>query len=100
MIEIEQTGHADPLIFEVTLAGEQRQQRHEVSISRADCQRLTGGDFWPGHLIEAAFRFLLDREPPEAIMSSFNVDIISNYFPEFESELPRYLSEADDDSGR
>lgn len=96
MIAVEQTGHADPLMFQVTVAGEQRQQRHEVSISRADYQRLTGGEFSPEHLIKAAFLFLLDHEPPEAIMSSFNVDIISFYFPEFESELPRYLSKAGD----
>ncbi|HEV7277493.1 MAG TPA: hypothetical protein VGN80_14495 [Devosiaceae bacterium] len=39
MIEIAQIGHADPLVFEVTLAGEQRRQRHEVSLSRADHRR-------------------------------------------------------------
>jgi hypothetical protein len=37
---------------------------------------------------------LLDREPKEAILSRFDVSVISRYFPEFERELPRYLSQS------
>jgi hypothetical protein len=43
-------------------------------------------------VVEAAFRFLLDREPKEAILSRFDITVISRYFPEFERELPGYLS--------
>ena len=43
--------------------------------------------------LEAAFRFLLDREPKESILQRFDVEIIGRYFPEFERELPRYLAE-------
>jgi hypothetical protein len=46
----------------------------------------------PERCLEAAFRFLLDREPKESILSRFDVTVISRYFPEFERELPRYLS--------
>jgi hypothetical protein len=35
---------------------------------------------------------LLDREPKESILGSFDVTVISRYFPEFERELPNYLS--------
>jgi hypothetical protein len=42
--------------------------------------------------VEAAFRFLLDREPKESVLSRFDVTVISRYFPEFGRELPRYLS--------
>ena len=42
--------------------------------------------------LEAAFRFLLDREPKESILGRFDVTVISRYFPEFERELPHYLS--------
>jgi hypothetical protein len=41
--------------------------------------------------VRAAFAFLLDREPKEAILARFDVAVISRYFPEFERELPRYL---------
>ena len=46
-------------------------------------------------LIEAAFFFLLDREPKESILGRFDVTIIARYFPEFERELPTYLSTDD-----
>jgi hypothetical protein len=42
-------------------------------------------------VVDAAFRFLLDREPKEAILARFDVSLIAQYFPEFEEELPRYL---------
>jgi hypothetical protein len=55
-------------------------------------------DGWRAHApedcVEAAFRFLLDREPNESILSRFDVTVISRYFPEFERELPRYLSQS------
>jgi hypothetical protein len=42
--------------------------------------------------LEAAFCFLLDREPKESILGHFDATMISRYFPEFYRELPRYLS--------
>jgi hypothetical protein len=33
-------------------------------------------------------------------MASFDVNIISSYFPEFDSKLPRYLSKVGGDGGR
>ncbi len=38
------------------------------------------------------FGFLLDREPKESILGRFDVTVIARYFPEFERELPNYLS--------
>ena len=46
-----------------------------------------------GRCIAAAFQFLLDREPKESILRHFDVTVISHYFPEFERELPCYLSQ-------
>ena len=42
--------------------------------------------------VEAAFHFLLDREPKESILARFDISVVSHYFPEFEHELPRYLA--------
>jgi hypothetical protein len=42
-------------------------------------------------MIEAAFRFLLAREPKESILSRFDVIVISRYFPDFEERLADYL---------
>ena len=55
-------------------------------------EQLTAGKHTPERCLEATFRFLLDREPKESILTRFDVTVISRYFPEFERELPRYLS--------
>lgn len=94
MIEIRRTGEGDPLQFEVVVREGGSETRHEVTMDGGTCQRL-GGDsqHTPEQVIEAAFRFLLDREPKEAILGRFDVTIISRYFPAFERDLPRYLAE-------
>jgi hypothetical protein len=66
--------------------------RHHVTISREACDRLTAGEHSPERCVEAAFRFLLDREPKEAILKRFDLTVIPRYFPDFEQHLPRYLA--------
>ena len=53
---------------------------------------MTAGKQKPERFLDAAFRFLLDREPKESILRRFDAEIIGRYFPEFERELPHYLS--------
>jgi hypothetical protein len=43
----------------------------------------------PIGLVRASFEFLLEREPATSIMSSFSLDVISTYFPEYRSEMAR-----------
>lgn len=92
MIEVRRTADGDPLGFEVVVRAGKGESRHQVTMSRATCERLTGGKHTPERLIEAAFRFLLEREPKESILGRFDVTIIARYFPEFERELPNCLS--------
>jgi hypothetical protein len=80
----------DPLRFAVHIRQGGQETHHDVTIARADYQRLAGGAS-PQDLVDAAFRFLLDREPPRSILSRFDVSVIARYFPEFERTLPRYL---------
>ena len=63
---------------------------HEVTARPADIDRIGGGAA-AEHLIEASFRFLLDREPKESILSSFDLTVISRYFPEYPSKIGDYL---------
>ena len=60
-------------------------------MSEVKSQQLTAGKYTPERCIEAAFRFLLEREPKESILARFDISVVSHYFPEFEHELPRYL---------
>jgi hypothetical protein len=92
MIEVQRLTEADPLDFEVVVREGRGETRHHVTMSHEMCKRLTAGKHTPERCLEGAFRFLLDREPKESILGRFDVTVISSYFPEFERELPRYLS--------
>jgi hypothetical protein len=94
VIEVRPTRVGDPLEFEVIVRVGNGETRHHVTMARATCERLTMGTHSPDRCIEAAFQFLLDREPKESILRRFDIAMISRYFPEFERELPRYLSQS------
>ena len=94
MIEIRPTSVADPLEFEVIVRVGSGETRHHVTMARDTCERLTLGTNTPERCIEAAFQFLLDREPKESILRRFDITVISRYFPEFERELPQYLAQS------
>ena len=84
----------DSLIFEVVVREGNGETRHHVTMSRESCQRLTSGKHTPERCLEAAFKFLLDREPKESILRRFDVTAISRYFPEFERDISHYLSQS------
>ena len=92
MIQVRRIAEHDSFIFEVVVREGEGETRHHVTIPREMCERLTAGKHTPERCLEAAFRFLLDREPKESILGRFDVTVISRYFPEFERELPHYLS--------
>lgn len=93
MIEVTCTSKGDPFEFTVVVREGRSESRHAVTMTRQACERLTRGRHAPERCIEAAFRFLLEREPKEAILGRFDVTVIARYFPDFEQELPRYLAE-------
>jgi hypothetical protein len=91
MIEVQRTAEGETFVFQVRIAEGRGETRHEVTMTQESYERLAGAGHPPEECIEAAFRFLLDRESKESILGRFDVDVISRYFPEFEQELPRYL---------
>ena len=95
MIVVRRVADGEPLEFEVVVRDATGESRHHVTMSRELCARLTAGKHTPESCLDAALRFLLDREPKEAILGRFDVTVISRYFPEFERELPRYLRPRD-----
>jgi hypothetical protein len=91
LIEVQRTAEGDPMGFAVTVREPNGQTAHQVSMSQQTWQRLGGGNHPPERCIDAAFRFLLDREPKESILGRFDVTLIAHYFPSFERDLPGYL---------
>jgi hypothetical protein len=91
MITVERIQDTDPLTFEVRVEESGSATRHRVTMARAVLERWGSSHYTPEQCVEAAFRFLLDREPKESILARFDVTVISRYFPDFEHELPNYL---------
>jgi len=89
-ISVARADDGDPLVFDVTVREEKSETRHRVTLSQKDLARL-GAGAQAEEVVEAAFRFLLDREPKEAILRRFDASVIARYFPEFEKTLPTYL---------
>ena len=61
---------------------------HTVRVPADQLERY-GGGAGAEELVEASFRFLLEREPKEAILSSFELSTIEGYFPEYPDEIRR-----------
>ena len=56
---------------------------HNVTLTDEIHQNLTNGKVNKKELIEFSFKFLLEREPNTSILSSFELSMISAYFPEY-----------------
>ena len=74
--------------FDVTVSEGSSQSRHRVSATAEELDRYGGRDD-PEALIEASFRFLLEREPKESILAAFELSVIERYFPEYRREIQR-----------
>ena len=64
---------------------------HEVLVDRATLDDLAPGAT-PEALVAESFRFLLEREPPEAILRSFELPIIGRYFGDYADEIRRRMA--------
>lgn len=68
---------------------------HAVTLEDVDYKKLTKGKCTPRECVDAAFRFLLEREDKESILSEFDVSVISKFFKEFSRAFPKYLPKKD-----
>ena len=84
MIQVEAQGSDT---FRVTVSEGGGETVHNVTVRPEVHQRLTGGAATPEELLEASFEFLLQREPKESILRSFEIELIGRYFPEYEGEM-------------
>ena len=74
--------------YRVSVAEEHSQTTHVVTVDPGGPHHGASG---AEELVAASFRFLLDREPKESILSEFDIDVISSYFPEFPTQIVNYL---------
>ncbi len=92
MIEIEdkgrEHGHA---VFIVTVSDSAGETHHRVTLADDTYQRLTKGAITPVACVDAAFRFLLEREAKSDILPSFDLNVIKLYHANFEKEFGNYI---------
>ncbi len=77
--------------YQVTVTEGGSSSTHEVTVQPDDLDRLGGGMATGEELVDASFRFLLDREPKESIIANFDLKVIGRYFPEYVGRIGDYL---------
>jgi len=92
-ISVSRADAPDGWMMTVRVAEGNSKTEHRVSLSRNYHVKLTQGCATPEQLAEASFRFLLEREPKESILRSFEMSVIARYFPEYERRIGDYLPE-------
>ena len=70
----------------VTVGGNE----HSVQVDHGTLDDLAPGST-PDDLVRVSFAFLLEREPPESIMRSFELPIIGRFFADYPDEMRRRL---------
>jgi hypothetical protein len=60
---------------------------HEVRVAPDDLARLAPAARDPIRLVELSIGFLLEREPPTSILRTFDLTVISRFFPEYEPTI-------------
>jgi hypothetical protein len=85
--------------FDVAVRDSGSESHHQVTVPAADAARWAELGADPATGVEAAMRFLLDREPKESILAAFDIDVIRRYFPKFDEALPAYLSPLSGEAG-
>ena len=66
---------------------------HNVTLTDDTHQNLTNEKVSKKELIEFSFKFLLEREPNTSILSSFELSVISGYFPEYIKAVEEWSTE-------
>ena len=72
--------------FEVTIK-KKAITKHTVLLSDEFYEALSNKKISKKKLLEYSFKFLLKRESNTSILSIFKLEVISEYFPEYETEI-------------
>jgi hypothetical protein len=90
---------ARALTFDVVARDARGESRHRITIDPDEARSWGKLGAEPSRCVEAAMRFLIDREPKESILTAFDMSVIRRYFPEFDDAFPGYLARSRDEPG-
>lgn len=87
-IKIERISEDDAKsVYKVQIVEDKSTSAHTVEVASDYYKKITGGKITPDDLVIKSFKFLLQREPKEMIMSTFDLPTITRYFPEYEKRI-------------
>lgn len=88
-IKLQKTGENESsFTFTVVVEEGRDSTTHTVTVAKGDFNRLNYSS--PEKLVHNSFKFLLQREPKESILSRFDLMDIGRYFPEYEKEIKKH----------
>ena len=76
--------------FKVTVNKESTTE-HLVLLNDNFYQSITNGKITKKELIIKSFEFLLLRESNQSILKEFNLEVINQYFPEYNNEIKKII---------
>ena len=76
--------------FKVTVNKESITE-HLVQLNDNFYQNITNGKITKKDLIIKSFEFLLLRESNQSILKEFNLEVINQYFPEYNNEIKKII---------
>ena len=76
--------------FKVTVNKESITE-HLVLLNDNFYQNITNGKITKKDLIIKSFEFLLLRESNQSILKEFNLEVINQYFPEYNNEIKKII---------
>lgn len=77
--------------FEVVVREGGSQTSHRVRLKKEYFLELTKGRAAPEELVGKSFEFLLENEPKESILGSFDLSVIARYFPGYPDAIKKTL---------
>lgn len=91
MVTVHAHPKGDQWLCEVSVDHAGQLTRHAVTVNLADLERWADGTERADveSLVARSFDFLLEREPPHAILANFELSVIQRYFSEYDSEFRR-----------
>ena len=91
MVTVSAESKGDDWLCEVSVDHAGQRTRHAVTVRRADLERWAAGTQREDveKLVSQSFDFLLAREPPNAILATFDLSVIRRYFPEYDAAFER-----------
>jgi len=91
MVEVRAEARGEDWLCDVTVDQSGRRTRHAVTVRRADLERWADGTAREDveSLVAKSFDFLLEREPPSAILSTFDLSVIQRYFADYDRTFMR-----------